>query len=169
LRPLAQSPLRQRKHARDPGNCQVNRAQGRDYHPLFDVSVGDFETPRPTVSDCSNDLFPDCIRRAFTLRLFAVRQDALAISLTLQHSYVAMVTKGKGHRSTMVAVSTVMTSVEISDYLQIDRGTLYRLIKKGGIPYFRLGKDYRFNSEAIDQWRELLEKSGTQPKMKRRR
>ena len=69
----------------------------------------------------------------------------------------------------MVAVSTVMTSVEISDYLQIDRGTLYRLIKKGGIPYFRLGKDYRFNSEAIDQWRELLEKSGTQPKMKRRR
>ena len=57
-----------------------------------------------------------------------------------------------------------MTSAEICDYLQIDLGTLYRLIKTGTIPYFRIGRDYRFNSEAIGQWRELLEKRGVQPR-----
>jgi excisionase family DNA binding protein len=46
----------------------------------------------------------------------------------------------------------VMDAPEVCDYLSIHRSTLYRLIKRGEIPYFRIGSDYRFNREAIDEW-----------------
>jgi excisionase family DNA binding protein len=45
----------------------------------------------------------------------------------------------------------VMT-VETCDYLRIHRTTIYRLIKSGKIPHFRIGSDYRFSREAIDEW-----------------
>jgi len=40
----------------------------------------------------------------------------------------------------------------VCDYLRIHKSTLYRLIKRDEIPYFRIGSDYRFNREAIDEW-----------------
>jgi excisionase family DNA binding protein len=46
----------------------------------------------------------------------------------------------------------VMTATEASDDLRIHRSTLYRLIKRGEIPFFLVGSDYRFNREAIDEW-----------------
>jgi len=46
-------------------------------------------------------------------------------------------------------ISTVMTVSEVCEYLRIHRSTLYRLIKTGDLPHFRLGSDYRFNREAI--------------------
>jgi excisionase family DNA binding protein len=49
-------------------------------------------------------------------------------------------------------VSPVVTVNEICAYLQIHRATLYRLIKGGRIPYFRIGSDYRFTREEIDEW-----------------
>ena len=47
----------------------------------------------------------------------------------------------------------VMTVNELSDYLRVHRSTIYRLLKKGEIPGFKIGSDWRFNVEAIDQWR----------------
>jgi excisionase family DNA binding protein len=47
----------------------------------------------------------------------------------------------------------VMTVNELSDYLRVHRSTIYRLLKKGQIPGFKIGSDWRFNVEAIDQWR----------------
>ncbi len=47
----------------------------------------------------------------------------------------------------------VMTVNELSDYLRVHRLTIYRLLKKGEIPGFKIGSDWRFNVEAIDQWR----------------
>jgi excisionase family DNA binding protein len=46
----------------------------------------------------------------------------------------------------------VMTVSEICDYLRIVKSTLYHMIKRGEIPYFNVGSDYRFNREAIDAW-----------------
>ena len=47
----------------------------------------------------------------------------------------------------------VLTVGELSDYLRVHRSTIYRLLKKGQLPAFKIGSDWRFNTEAIDQWR----------------
>jgi excisionase family DNA binding protein len=47
----------------------------------------------------------------------------------------------------------VMTVNELSDYLRVHRSTIYRLLKKGQIPGFKIGSDWRFNVEVIDEWR----------------
>ena len=46
----------------------------------------------------------------------------------------------------------VITISELSDYLRVHRSTLYRLLKKGELPGFKIGSDWRFNVEAIDRW-----------------
>jgi excisionase family DNA binding protein len=51
----------------------------------------------------------------------------------------------------------VMTVEELSQYLHIHRSTVYRLLKRGEIPAFRIGSDWRFNIETIDVWRSQLE------------
>jgi excisionase family DNA binding protein len=47
----------------------------------------------------------------------------------------------------------VITVGELAEYLRVHRSTLYRLLKKGQLPGFKIGSDWRFNVEAIDQWR----------------
>ncbi len=52
----------------------------------------------------------------------------------------------------------VITIGELATYLHVHRSTLYRLLKKGQLPGFKIGSDWRFNVEAIDQWR--MQQSG---------
>ena len=47
----------------------------------------------------------------------------------------------------------VMTVAELSNYLRIHRSTIYRLVRTGNLPGFRIGSDWRFNVEEIDKWR----------------
>jgi excisionase family DNA binding protein len=47
----------------------------------------------------------------------------------------------------------VITIGELGEYLRVHRSTLYRLLKKGQLPGFKIGSDWRFNVETIDQWR----------------
>ncbi len=47
----------------------------------------------------------------------------------------------------------VITIYELSEYLRVHRSTLYRLLKNGQLPGFKIGSDWRFNVETIDQWR----------------
>jgi excisionase family DNA binding protein len=47
----------------------------------------------------------------------------------------------------------VLTVSELSNYLRVYRSTVYHLLKKGQLPGFRIGSDWRFNVEAIDQLR----------------
>jgi excisionase family DNA binding protein len=53
----------------------------------------------------------------------------------------------------MAVSAKVMTVNELSEYLRVHRSTIYRLLKKNQIPGFKIGSDWRFNVEAIDQWR----------------
>jgi excisionase family DNA binding protein len=48
---------------------------------------------------------------------------------------------------------SVMTVSEMANYLRVHPTTIYRLLKNGKIPAFRVGSDWRFNRERIDQWR----------------
>jgi len=56
----------------------------------------------------------------------------------------------------MRSEAKVITIGELAEYLRVCRSTLYRLLKKGQLPGFRIGSDWRFNVEAIDQWRMQL-------------
>ncbi len=47
----------------------------------------------------------------------------------------------------------VLTVNELAEYLRVHRSTIYRLLKKGLLPGFKIGSDWRFNVEVIDQWR----------------
>ena len=45
-----------------------------------------------------------------------------------------------------------LTVAELSEYLQIHRTTIYRMLKQGKLPGFRIGSDWRFSLEAIKEW-----------------
>lgn len=46
----------------------------------------------------------------------------------------------------------VMTVKDLSDYLRVHPSTVYKLLRRGELPGFRIGSDWRFNAEAIDRW-----------------
>jgi excisionase family DNA binding protein len=52
----------------------------------------------------------------------------------------------------MCPEAKVITIGELAEYLHVHRSTIYRLLKKGELPGFKIGSDWRFNVEAVDQW-----------------
>jgi len=55
--------------------------------------------------------------------------------------------------------TTVMTLEEVAKLLRVHPSTVYRLLKDHRIPAFRLGSDWRFNLESIEQWLQKLEET----------
>jgi excisionase family DNA binding protein len=47
----------------------------------------------------------------------------------------------------------VLTVGDLANYLRVHRSTIYRLLKPRELPAFRVGSDWRFNIEMIDEWR----------------
>ena len=47
----------------------------------------------------------------------------------------------------------IVTVGELAEYLRVHRSTVYRLLKRAELPAFRIGSDWRFDLDAIDQWR----------------
>jgi len=59
----------------------------------------------------------------------------------------------------------IMTVAELAEYLNVHQSTIYKMATKGQIPFFKIGFDYRFHTDAIDKWMtdrtsEVLKKSG---------
>lgn len=48
--------------------------------------------------------------------------------------------------------SRVMTVNELADFLRVHRSTVYRLLKSNSLPAFRVGSDWRFNTETVNEW-----------------
>lgn len=48
--------------------------------------------------------------------------------------------------------SGLMTTKELAQYLQLDRMTIYKLLKSGDIPANRVGHQWRFFKADIDEW-----------------
>ena len=46
----------------------------------------------------------------------------------------------------------VMKVSELADYLHVHSSTIYKMVRKGELPAFRVGSDIRFDVEAIDRW-----------------
>jgi excisionase family DNA binding protein len=47
-----------------------------------------------------------------------------------------------------------MTVQEISKYLRLHPGTVYRLAKAGQLPGFKIGDSWRFDLQRVDRWLE---------------
>jgi len=46
----------------------------------------------------------------------------------------------------------VMTVREVAEYLHCHVSTIYRLVKVGGIPAFKVSDDWQFLTAEIDRW-----------------
>lgn len=57
----------------------------------------------------------------------------------------------------MAEAAKVLTVKELADYLRVHPSTIYRQLKRHGIPAFKVGSDWRFNIESIDRWRLRLD------------
>ena len=46
----------------------------------------------------------------------------------------------------------IMTLEDVAGFLHVHVSTVYRLVKKHSIPAFKIGSDWRFNQDSIEQW-----------------
>jgi excisionase family DNA binding protein len=54
-------------------------------------------------------------------------------------------------RSKSSGVNGIMDISEAADYLHIKKWTLYRLVKRGKIPGIKVGGQWRFKKEVLDE------------------
>jgi excisionase family DNA binding protein len=62
------------------------------------------------------------------------------------------------------SIGALMTVGEVATYLAVNERTVYRLIKEGHLPAYRVGGQWRFKVEMIDAWMrrsDLLEGANT--------
>jgi excisionase family DNA binding protein len=55
--------------------------------------------------------------------------------------------------SILPGMAAVLTVKDLSNYLKVHPSTIYRLLKTGQLPAFKVGSDWRFKVEEIDRWR----------------
>lgn len=53
-----------------------------------------------------------------------------------------------------MAEREIVTVPELASYLRVHPSTIYRLLKKAGLPAFKIGADWRFYLDAVDEWAE---------------
>ena len=61
----------------------------------------------------------------------------------------------------------IMDIKELAEYLQIHPATVYKLVRVGKIPGFKIGYDWRFHKKLIDKW--IVEKVQFNSKRQERR
>jgi len=66
-----------------------------------------------------------------------------------------------------MAADEVLTMEEICDLLQVHKSTVYKLVRRGSIPGFRVGSDWRFRRDVIERWMVELSTDGQQARPKR--
>jgi len=65
----------------------------------------------------------------------------------------------------------IMTLHNAAEYLNCHPSTVHRLVTRGGLPGFRLGRQWRFRREDIERWIEKHETiaAGMEPRTTRSR
>ena len=53
---------------------------------------------------------------------------------------------------TIDPLGEILTLKQVAEYLKCHTSTIYRLVKHGGVPHFRLGSDIRFQKSTIENW-----------------
>ena len=57
----------------------------------------------------------------------------------------------------------VMTVKDVAEYLRVHPTTVYRQLKDGLLPAFKVGTNWRFKVESIDRW--CLDQDGSLPEV----
>ena len=65
----------------------------------------------------------------------------------------------------MAGDQDILTVKELSDLLRLHPTTVYKLVRQGKIPSFRVGNEWRFRKDAIMRW--LSEKSAGAGKVRK--
>jgi excisionase family DNA binding protein len=52
----------------------------------------------------------------------------------------------------MDADRDILTVTELADYLRCNKSTIYKLVKTGELPGFKIGSDWRFRADQVEQW-----------------
>jgi excisionase family DNA binding protein/PAS domain S-box-containing protein len=81
-----------------------------------------------------------------------VRSDGHALPLTPERQ----IPKRRATVSSMAMEKPkkgLLTVKEVAAYLRVNQTTIYRLVRKSQIPSFKVGGNWRFNLESIDEWR----------------
>jgi excisionase family DNA binding protein len=50
-----------------------------------------------------------------------------------------------------VPMNEVLTVAEVAAFLRVNRSTVYKLIRRGELPAFKVGSDWRFNRTQIEE------------------
>jgi excisionase family DNA binding protein len=48
-------------------------------------------------------------------------------------------------------MNEVLTVAEVAAFLRVNRSTVYKLIRRGELPAFKVGSDWRFNRSQIEE------------------
>lgn len=67
----------------------------------------------------------------------------------------------------MAADPEILTPSEVCEMLRIHRGTLYKLVRAGKIPTFRIGSEWRFRRDLLERW--MFEQTKMAPRPRRAR
>jgi excisionase family DNA binding protein len=57
----------------------------------------------------------------------------------------------------------IMTVRELADLFRVHPTTIYRQLKNGQLPAFKVGSEWRFDIESIDRWRFAQDSSAGTP------
>jgi excisionase family DNA binding protein len=69
-------------------------------------------------------------------------------------------------------MNDVLSIEDACSYLQLSKPGLYKLVRNGKIPGFKLGSVWRFHKESLDKWiqeriqEDTASRSGVKPKKK---
>lgn len=55
-----------------------------------------------------------------------------------------------------------LTIEKLSGYLKMSRSKLYQLVQKGGLPGSKIGTQWRFDRDEIDEWMKSLRQTAIQ-------
>jgi len=66
-------------------------------------------------------------------------------------------------------MSEVLNLEETCDYLRLAKSTIYKYVRVGEIPAFKVGRVWRFKREMLDQWMRSQTESQTSAIIGRRK
>jgi len=58
-----------------------------------------------------------------------------------------------------MATQKIMTISEVAELLSVHPITVYRLIKQGKLPYFRIGRILRFDADQLEDWLRITQRN----------
>jgi excisionase family DNA binding protein len=58
-------------------------------------------------------------------------------------------------------MATWLTVAQVAEYLQLSRAKVYELARAGTIPAARVGNQWRFDQEKVDEWLRAQGTSGS--------